>query len=195
MFQRVAYDDLNARQKENRNFQKVAACLADYGFNCLRLTDDWQGADFLACHIDGETVLKVQLKGRATIDRKYLHKDIHIAFLLNGDCCLYEHDALVHSIEEQHPSTMTTESWLGKKANAVGADHINGFARFLPSTTCLSDLGGSDASLCHRPSPVTATRSRASPAAFGSAGSAAVPARGMWPALGWQRSCWPRDGS
>ena len=55
MFQPVAYGDLNSRQKENYNFQKVAARMADFGFNCLRLTDDWQGADFIACHIDGET--------------------------------------------------------------------------------------------------------------------------------------------
>ena len=72
MFQPVVYGDLNSRQKENYNFQKVAARLADYGFNCLRLTDDWQGADFIACHIDGETFLKVQIKGRMVIDRKYL---------------------------------------------------------------------------------------------------------------------------
>jgi len=64
MFSRVAYSDLNSRQKENYNFQKVAARLADYGFNSIRLTDDWQGADFIAVHIDGETFLKVQLKGR-----------------------------------------------------------------------------------------------------------------------------------
>ena len=74
MFQRVPYGELNSRQKENRNFQKVAARMADYGFNCLRLTDDWQGADSIACHIDGETFLKVQLKGRMSIDRKYLGK-------------------------------------------------------------------------------------------------------------------------
>ncbi|MCY4260229.1 MAG: hypothetical protein OXC91_08210 [Rhodobacteraceae bacterium] len=111
MFQRVAYDDLNARQQENYNFQKVAACLANYGFNCLRLTDDWQGADFIACHIDGKTVLKIQLKGRVTIARKYLCKDIHIAFLHHENCYVYKHDALVRSIKEQHPSTMNTISW------------------------------------------------------------------------------------
>ena len=45
---KIHYKDLNSRQKENYNFQKVAGELADYGFNCLRLTDDWQGADFIA---------------------------------------------------------------------------------------------------------------------------------------------------
>ena len=50
---RIRYADLNARQKENYNFQKVSAVLADFGFTTLRLTDDWQGADFIAQHIDG----------------------------------------------------------------------------------------------------------------------------------------------
>ena len=53
--QRINYDDLNAKQKEIYNFQKVtalkvAALLADCGFNCIKLSDDWQGADFLAYH-------------------------------------------------------------------------------------------------------------------------------------------------
>jgi hypothetical protein len=34
--------------------------LADYGFLTMRLSDDWQGADFIAQHIDG-AFLKVQL--------------------------------------------------------------------------------------------------------------------------------------
>ena len=49
------------RQKENYNFQKMAGLLADYGFNCIRLTDDWKGADFLAVHINGKTLLRVPL--------------------------------------------------------------------------------------------------------------------------------------
>ena len=89
VFNRVVYSDLNSRQQENYNFQKVAGELADYGFNCLRLTDDWQGADFIACHVDGDTFLKVQLKGRLTIDLKYREKDVYVAFLDNGDCYVY----------------------------------------------------------------------------------------------------------
>lgn len=98
MFNRIAYSDLNPRQKENYNFQKVAAHLADYGFNCLRLSDDWQGADFIACHIDGETFLKVQLKGRLTINKKYLRKDIYIAFLHDDNCYVFDHDTLVRHV-------------------------------------------------------------------------------------------------
>jgi hypothetical protein len=40
-FRRISYASLNARQKEVFNFHKVAATLADYGFNCIKLTDDW----------------------------------------------------------------------------------------------------------------------------------------------------------
>ena len=44
--EKIKYKDLTPRQQEQYNFQKVAAKLADYGFNCIKLTDDWHGADF-----------------------------------------------------------------------------------------------------------------------------------------------------
>lgn len=99
-FEPVPYAALNSRQKENYNFQKVAARLADYGFNSIRLTDDWQGADFIAVHIDGETFLKVQLKGRLVIDRKYYGKGVHIAFLHGDALYLYDHDKFVQHLED-----------------------------------------------------------------------------------------------
>jgi len=67
---KISYEQLNARQKEVFNFQKVASLLADYGFNCIKLDDDWQGADFLAYHKDGVNTLKVQLKPRPGIAKK-----------------------------------------------------------------------------------------------------------------------------
>ncbi|MDO5604625.1 MAG: hypothetical protein Q4G25_05620 [Paracoccus sp. (in: a-proteobacteria)] len=91
----VPYDSLNPRQREIYNFQKIAARLADYGFNCLWLSDDWQGADFLACHIDGKTVLRVQLKSRLTLDRKYIGKEIFIAFRQGEEFFIYPHDGLL----------------------------------------------------------------------------------------------------
>ena len=38
-FEQIRYDALNARQKELFNFQKLAATLADYGFNRI---NSWQ---------------------------------------------------------------------------------------------------------------------------------------------------------
>jgi hypothetical protein len=62
---------LNACQKENYNFQKISGLLADYGFTTIRLSDDWNGDDFLAQHADGKTLLRAQLKSRLGIYKKY----------------------------------------------------------------------------------------------------------------------------
>jgi hypothetical protein len=107
---RISYTDLNSRQQEIYNFHKVAALLAEYGFNCIKLSDDWQGADFLAYHKDGKDTLKVQLKSRMTIDKKYLGKGLYIAFPAQGSWCLVEHDVLVQRVRE-HTNWLNTESW------------------------------------------------------------------------------------
>ncbi|MDG1322607.1 MAG: hypothetical protein P8P31_02955, partial [Porticoccaceae bacterium] len=67
---RIVYSELNAKQKENYNYHKVSALLADYGFSGILLSDDYNGADFIALHSDGSHMM-VQLKGRWTIDKKY----------------------------------------------------------------------------------------------------------------------------
>ncbi len=108
---KVSYNNLNSKQKEIYNFQKVAGLLADYGFNSIKLADDWQGADFLAYHKDGSDTLKVQLKSRVTIDKKYTNKAVFVAFPISESWYLIEHDVLVDLIGE-NTSWLTTESWL-----------------------------------------------------------------------------------
>jgi hypothetical protein len=107
--QRIRYEELNARQQESYNFQQASGILADYGFTTIRLTDDWQGADFIAQHIGG-TFLKVQLKGRLTIDRKYQHRDIHICFRSERQWYLYPHDIVMEQILAS-TNVGNTESW------------------------------------------------------------------------------------
>jgi hypothetical protein len=110
-FKKVNYKDLNGRQKEVYNFHKIAAVLADYGFNCLKLTDDWQGADFLAYQMLGSTeTLKVQLKSRISIDRKYEGKNIWIAFPRSDVWYLIEHDTLRNIIGQTTP-WLSSPSW------------------------------------------------------------------------------------
>ena len=110
MLQRIDPSKLNGRQKEIYNFQKSAALLADYGYNCIKLSDDWHGADFLAHHFDGNTTLKVQLKARLTIDRKYIGQDLWMNFPSAGKWYLVPHDKLVESIGET-TNWLNTESW------------------------------------------------------------------------------------
>jgi hypothetical protein len=102
---------LKPRQQENYNFQKVAGRLADYGFNCLKLNDDWQGADFLAVNIDKKrTVLRVQLKGRPVIDKDYEGKDLHVAFLVGDECYVYPHDEFLKAVLKRG-ALSETKSW------------------------------------------------------------------------------------
>lgn len=72
IFDKIDYDSLNSKQKENFNYHKVASALADYGYDSMRLNNDWQGADFIA--VDGDIMIKVQLKGRFTLDKNILEK-------------------------------------------------------------------------------------------------------------------------
>ena len=110
---KIKYEDLNARQKENYNLLKLEAVLSDYGFDLLRLNDDWQGADCIANHIDGNTYLKIQLKGRLTVDKKYLEKDIYIAFRDESDWYLYPHDDFVEFMQKQKIA-VDSSSWKEK---------------------------------------------------------------------------------
>ena len=112
---KIDYESLKPRQKEIFNFQKLSGVLADYGFNCIKLADDWQGADFLAYHKDGLDTLKVQLKSRLTIAKKYQGKDLYLAFPHHGHWYLVEHDTLIEMVG-QHTIWLNTVSWIENAA-------------------------------------------------------------------------------
>ena len=109
----IKYSELNHRQKETYNFQKVSGILADYGFATIKLNDDYNGADFIAHHVNGEIFLKVQLKSRLTFDRKYEDKQIFICFSYQSEWYLYNHDLLLGVFLDNNDSKMSkTKSWL-----------------------------------------------------------------------------------
>jgi len=108
-FTKIRYEDLNSKQQESYNFQKISGLLADYGFVTIRLSDDWQGADFFAQHINGET-LKVQLKGRLSFYKKYQSKDLWVCFRDEDDWYLYPHDELLQKVLAK-TNVKNTESW------------------------------------------------------------------------------------
>ena len=110
-FEKIEYAKLNSRQQENYNFQKIAARLADHGFNCIRLSDDWHGADFIACHIDGRTFLKIQQKSRLSLDKRYIGRDVYIAFFHGDDLYVYQHDAMIDALVTAGLLREDTASW------------------------------------------------------------------------------------
>ena len=108
-FTQVQYEELNSRQKETYNFQKVSAVLADVGYLTIRLSDDWNGADFIAQHFKTKAFLKVQLKGRLTFDKKYRDNELHICFRdgAHGSWYLYNHKELLDAVLEKIKETQT----------------------------------------------------------------------------------------
>jgi hypothetical protein len=115
---RIDYKHLNARQKENYNYQKVSAVLADYGFVTIRLSDDWNGADFLALHTDGTTI-KVQLKPRLYLAKNYQGKDLWVCFPLKGEWYLYPHDEILQECLSE-TSISATDSWIREGRYSFG---------------------------------------------------------------------------
>ncbi len=121
-FIRVRYDELNSRQKENYNFMKVSAVLAEYGFVTMRVTDDWQGADFIAQHIKG-VFLRVQLKSRLTFDQKYRDKDdLYVAFPYDSVWYLYPHNDLLDGLLME---TTIGESLSWKRDGTYSFPHLS----------------------------------------------------------------------
>jgi hypothetical protein len=110
MFQKLEFDKLNAQQRDNYNFHKVASRLVDYGYNSLRLADDWLGADFLAIHVDGVSVLRIQLKPNFSLSTKYSGKDLQIAFLAKDACYVFPHDEMLAAVLKRG-QIGETKSW------------------------------------------------------------------------------------
>ena len=107
---KINYEGLKPKQQENYNFHKISSVLAEYGYSCVRLSDDWNGADFLALHISGGNDLKVQLKGRLAFDKKYMGKNLHVAFRDGSDWFLYPHDEVLEQLISNGIMT-GTKSW------------------------------------------------------------------------------------
>ncbi len=127
--EKVNYTSLNAKAKEMYNFQKVSAVLADYGFTTMWLNNDWQGADFIAVHIDGITDIKVQLKGRLSFNRKYIGKNIYICFIENGDTYLYLHDEMLKKIikNEQDKTWVDLGQWSSPRLTKFHKEQLEAF--------------------------------------------------------------------
>ena len=109
---------------ETYNFHKAAAVLAEYGFECVRLTDDWEGADFVAYHKTASRALSVQLKTCLVIDKRYMpFKELYMCFPLDGTdgtWYLVKHADLVAIVEEYAPD------WFYKYRMEGGFFHYTG---------------------------------------------------------------------
>ena len=116
IFKKVRYEELNGKQQEAYNFQKVSAVLADFGYITIPLSNDWSGADFIAQMHDGITFIKVQLKSRLTFDGKYCGKQLYLCFRDgdHGPWYMYDHDELLEQVDVSG-KIRKSETWKSKK--------------------------------------------------------------------------------
>lgn len=109
---------------ESYNFHKAAAVLAEYGFDCVRMTDDWEGADFVAYHKNAGVALPVQLKTCLVIDKRYEpFRELYMCFPLDGtDSAWYlvKHADLVAIVKQHAPD------WFAKYEVSGGFWHHTG---------------------------------------------------------------------
>lgn len=119
---KTPYGKLSSKAKETYNFQKVSGKLVEYGFATNWLNVDFKSADFVAVHFDGVQILKVQLKSRITISKKYIGKDIYICFPFKEEGSfddtrfyLIPHEKLVEQIG-QCTTWLKSNSWIKKGA-------------------------------------------------------------------------------
>ena len=99
----------------NRNI--VVTLLLQHGYNVfLPVYDD--GIDFIVHRRSDDRILKVQLKSRWTIDRKYKGRGIWVAFPYRGDWYLVPHETLM---ETAPAGVLNSRSWIdgGKYSNAA----------------------------------------------------------------------------
>jgi hypothetical protein len=80
------------REVINRN--TVVSLALEQGFNAFLPVYDG-GVDFILHHEANNATRKVQLKGRWTIDKKYVGRDIWMAFPIGNDWYLMPHDEML----------------------------------------------------------------------------------------------------
>lgn len=96
------------REVINRNV--VVSLALEQSFNAFLPVYD-SGVDFILYREADGAVRKVQLKGRWMIDKKYVGRDIWVAFPIGDDWYLMPHDLMLEHAEADG-KTLKSASWL-----------------------------------------------------------------------------------
>ena len=122
-FKHISYEGGTGRRSkevETYNYHKAASVLAEYGFDCIRLSDDWAGADFLAHHKGTgkgtDKTLRVQLKSALVVDNKKYgdDHDLYMCFPLDGTkqkWYLIKHSRLLEIVKSHGASRLNARLW------------------------------------------------------------------------------------
>lgn len=112
---KVDYNKLKSKEKESYNFHKFASTLAEYGYDCERLFNDSEGADFIAISNDHKKIIKLQNKStNIGLSKKYMGKDIYVIFRSSDYLYCFPHDELIEWIPNNNLNYLNTKSWQKK---------------------------------------------------------------------------------
>lgn len=95
----VRYELLSGKEQESFNAAHLKSLMASWGYlEAFVVNGDKHGADLLFYRSSDGKVLKVQLKGRPTINKEYANKDIYVAYedKSKGKWYVYNHDAVMN---------------------------------------------------------------------------------------------------
>lgn len=108
-----------SKATETYNFHKAAGVLAEYGFDCVRVVNDWRGADFIAYHATKRVALPVQLKSCLIISENLLdHPELYFCFTLDktgGNWYLIQYGRLHDIVLQSAPQWFKSKTWLTKR--------------------------------------------------------------------------------
>ena len=97
----VAYEELSGKEQESFNSAILKSVMAKGGYlEAFTVNGDKWGADLLFYRSSDGNVMKVQLKGRPFLSKKYCNKDIYIAFPDKDRCrwFVYSHDDVMNAV-------------------------------------------------------------------------------------------------
>lgn len=94
----ILYDSLSNKEQESYNSVHLMKEMSRWGYlESTKINGDKHGADLLFYRAKDADVKKIQLKGRATFDKKYKGKNLYIAFQdkRKNSWYVYPHDVVV----------------------------------------------------------------------------------------------------
>ena len=110
---KVKYHNLGHKEKESYNSAHLMSIMAKWGYlEASKINGDKHGADLLFYRSSDGDVMSIQLKGRVTLDKKYLGKNLYIAYPVKREGCwyVYPHD-IVMKQSLGSSSWFKTKSW------------------------------------------------------------------------------------
>lgn len=149
-FERIPYlsaTGIYSKATETYNFHKAAGVLAEYGFDCVRVVNDWRGADFIAYHATKRVALPVQLKTCLVISERLCeHPELYFCFTLDktgGSWYLIQYERLYGIVRNNAPQWFKTKAWTNNRGffKYTAPDGVRNALKEYEYTSRWGDLG------------------------------------------------------